>query len=194
MNLLEENHDDKLSLFTTPPTNTGIQAREWIEYRPTNQVSGESPLEVLISAQPARYMDLSRSVLRIKLRLLDAAGNPIAKDDNAALINLSLHSIFSQVDCYLQQTSIGKLGSIYPSKAYMDTLLNTGANDYVQRTSQLFEKDTAGYHDDANVQTGSNTALYLRSRYTDEGLILEMEGPIHLNRYLSSETFDHQRS
>lgn len=181
MNLLEENHDDELSLFTTPPTNTGIQAREWIEYRPTNQVSGESPLEFLISPQPVRYMDLRRSVLRIKLRLLDAAGNPIAKDNKVALVNLGLHSIFSQVDCYLQQTSIGKLGSIYPYKAYMDTLLNTGSNDYVQRTSQFFYKDTAGHHDDANVQLGGNQGLYFRSRYTDEGRSLEMEGPIHLD-------------
>jgi hypothetical protein len=63
MNHLEENHEDELSIFTPPLTNTGVHTRQWIEYRPTNQISGESPLEFLIPPQSVGYMDLRRSTL-----------------------------------------------------------------------------------------------------------------------------------
>jgi hypothetical protein len=67
----------------------------------------------------------------------------------------------------------------YPYKAYIDTLLETGANDRVLRDSQLFEKDSPGYHDD--VRNGANIGLYTRSMYTEEGLLLELEVPLHLD-------------
>jgi hypothetical protein len=66
MNHLEENHEDELSVFTHPPVNTGVHTRQWIEYRPTNQISGESLLDFLIPPQSVGYMDL-RSTLKIKL-------------------------------------------------------------------------------------------------------------------------------
>ena len=79
MNNLEENHEDELSVFTPPLTNTGVHTRQWIEYRPTNQISGESPLEFLIPPQSVGYMDLRRGTLKIKLRLTNALGQPVAK-------------------------------------------------------------------------------------------------------------------
>ena len=60
-------------------------------------------VRVLIPAQLVRYMDLRRSVLRIKLQLIDATGNPFAKNNYVAFVDLCKHSIFLQVDCYLQQ-------------------------------------------------------------------------------------------
>ena len=181
MNYLEENHDEELSLFTPPPNNTGIRRKEWVEYRPINQISEYAALEFLVPPQSAGYLDLKNSCIKVKLRLVDGSGDPVVKDVNVGLVNLPLHAIFSQVDCRLQQTNMGEIGSNYPYKAYMDTLLNTGVNDKVRLTSQLFEKDTAGYHDDAGVRTGGNTGLYLRGRYTDNGRVLEMEGPIEMD-------------
>ncbi|XP_071177698.1 uncharacterized protein F54H12.2-like [Mytilus edulis] len=181
MNHLEENHEDELSLFSPPPANTGIQRREWIEFRPTNQISADAPLDFSIPAQSAAYMDLKRSSLKVKLRLLKADGTSVAKDTNVALVNLSLQALFSEVECSLQQTPVAQMGSNYPFKAYIDTLLETGASDKVLLDSQLFMRDTAGHLDDANVQGGANQGLYRRSLYTREGRILEMEGPLHLD-------------
>ena len=84
-------------------------------------------------------------------------------------------NVFSQVDCSLQQTSVTQTGTNYPYKAYIDTLLESGANDRVLRDSQLFQKNTPGRHDDAN------TGLFIRSLYTDKGRLLELEGPLHLD-------------
>lgn len=177
----EENHVDELSIFTPPPANTAIQRREWFEYRPVNQISDYASLDFLVPPQAAGYMDLKRSTLRVKVRLTDGDDKPISKDENVALVNLPLHSLFTQVDCSLQQTGVGQTGTNYAYKAYIDTLLSTGANDRVELDSQSFVKDTSGHFDDANVRDGSNTGLYIRSIYTDSGKILEMEGPIHLD-------------
>lgn len=177
----EENHVDELSIFTPPPANTAIQRREWFEYRPVNQILDYASLDFLVPPQAAGYMDLKRSTLRVKVRLTDGDDKPISKDENVALVNLPLHSLFTQVDCSLQQTGVGQTGANYAYKAYIDTLLSTGANDRVELNSQSFVKDTSGHFDDANVRDGSNTGLYIRSIYTDSGKILEMEGPIHLD-------------
>ncbi|CAC5360231.1 unnamed protein product [Mytilus coruscus] len=154
MNHLEENHEDELSLFSPPPANTGIQRREWIEFRPTNQITGEGPLIFSIPPQSAAYMDLKRSSLKVKLRLTNADGTSIAKDANVGLVNLPLHSIFSEVECSLQQTPVAQMGSNYPYKAYIDTILESGADDQVHLTSQFFHKDSAGHFDDAEKLRG----------------------------------------
>lgn len=167
MNHLEENHEDELALFSPPPTNTGIQRREWIEFRPTNQITGEGPLVFLIPPQSAAYMDLKRSSLKVKLRLTNADGTSIAKDANVGLVNLPLHLIFSE--CSLKQTPVAQMGSNYPNKAYIDTILESGDDNQVHLTSQFFHKDSASHFDDAEVKNGSNTGLYFRSLYTKEG-------------------------
>lgn len=181
MNHLEENHEDELSLFSPPPANTGIQRREWIEFRPTNQISADAPLDFSIPPQSAAYMDLKRSSLKVKLRLLNADGSAIPKEANVGLVNLPLHAVFAEVECSLQQTPVAQMGSNYPYKAYIDTLLETGVNENVPLSSQLFVKDNAGHHDESDVRNGSNTGLYVRSMYTDESKIVEMEGRLHLD-------------
>ena len=121
MNHLEENHSDGLSVFEHPPTNTSIQSKEWIEYRPINQITDNAALEFLIPSQSVGYMDLKRSCLKFKVRLVDSSDKPIVK--NVGLVNLELHSIFSRVDCSLQQTPLEQTGTNYPYKAGIDTLL-----------------------------------------------------------------------
>jgi hypothetical protein len=118
-------------------------------------------LEFLIPPQSVGYMDLRRSTLKFKLRLTNALGQPVAKDANVVLVNLPLQAVFSQVDCSLQKTSVTQTGTNYPYKAYIDPLLETGAND--------------------DVRNGANIGLYTRSMHTDEGRLLELEGPIHLD-------------
>ncbi|CAC5398493.1 unnamed protein product [Mytilus coruscus] len=154
MNQFEENHFDELSIFTPPLSYTAIQRREFIEYRAISQLSNYADLECLIPPQSVGYMDLKRSTLKVKVRLTDSNDIPILKNENVGLVNLGLHSLFSQVDCYLQQTAVGQTGTNYPYKAYIDTLLSTSANDKVELESQLFIKNTAGSDDPDVVGVG----------------------------------------
>ena len=67
-------HQDQLSLLVPAPSVTYLKSREWIEYRPTNQISASTAIDFNISPQSSAYVDLKRSVLNIKLRLLNGDG------------------------------------------------------------------------------------------------------------------------
>jgi hypothetical protein len=174
-------HQQELSIFVPAPSDTSLISREWIEYRPTNQITGSSVMEFNIPAQSAAYVDLRRSVINIKLRIMDSTDNTVG-DQSVALINLPLHTIFKQVDVAFQQTPLTHTGADYPYKAYIDTILKT--NRSVQENilaSQLFYKDT-GILDTTNYQ-GSNLGLYQRYRATKNGAIVDLEGPLLLDLF-----------
>ena len=50
-------------------------------------------MEFLVPPQSVGYMDLRRSTLKIKLRLTNALGQPVAKDANVGLVNLPLQAV-----------------------------------------------------------------------------------------------------
>lgn len=43
-------------------------------------------------------------------------------------------------------------------------------------SSQLFFKDSPGFMDDVDSVAGANIGLYLRSKYTSEGKVVDLEG------------------
>ncbi len=76
---------------------------------------------------------------------------------------------------------MGHSGHSYPYKAYIDTLLNSNANQQYT-SSQLFIKDTAD-HDETNAVAGLNKGLHYRSKFTNEGKIVDLEGPLLLDHF-----------
>jgi hypothetical protein len=181
---MEENHVDRLSIFEAPPTDTAIQSREWIEYRPNNQITDYAALEFNVPPQSTGYMDLKRSLIKIKCRIITESGTPIGSDEKTpnkvALVNLALHSIFAQVDCMFQQTHVSQLGTNYPYKAYLDTILCAPLDERVQLESQLYFKDDDQEDPDP---AGRNQGLYNRSVFTIKGNIVDMEGPLYLDMF-----------
>ena len=93
----------ELSLFSSPPHNTAIDKVQWVEYRPTSQLGQGAPLEFLIPSAGSQYVDMSRTYLHVKLRITTHNGTSLDAKDVVAPINLTLHSIFSQIDVLLQQ-------------------------------------------------------------------------------------------
>lgn len=105
----EEMHDQELSIFEPAPTDTSLQSREWIEYRPVNQITEGSALDFNIAPQPTAYVDLKRSLLNVRLRLTKADNTPIQEMEIAGLVNLPLHALFNQIEVAFQQTPLGQL-------------------------------------------------------------------------------------
>ena len=180
-------HQEGLSLFSLPPSDTAYQAREWIEYRPSNQVTSTSLIDFNIPPQSSAYIDLKHSVLNVKLRLTDAQGLPIKHDVAVALINLPLHTIFRQVDVTFQQTPLSNIGSNYAYKSYIDTILKTSqATQTNILTSQLFYKDTGDTPDEADAKASGNLGLFSRYFATSGGKIVDLEGPLFLDLFQQS--------
>ena len=180
-------HQEGLSLFSLPPSDTAFQAREWIEYRPSNQVTSTSLIDFNIPPQSSAYVDLKNSVLNVKLRLTDAQGNPIKEEAVLALINLPLHTIFRQVDVTFQQTPLSHIGTNYAYKSYIDTILKTNhATQSNVLSSQLFYKDNGFAPDSADGKTGGNGGLFERYLATKGGKIVDLEGPLFLDLFQQS--------
>ena len=138
---MESYHQEELSIFAPAPSDASLRTREWIEYRPINQLTDSATLEFNIPPQSSAYIDLKHCRLRLKIKLVHSDDSPIAATEKLALANLSLHTIFKQEDVSFQQTPLSHTGTNYPYKAYIDTILKT--NESLQSTalqSQLFYK------------------------------------------------------
>lgn len=143
-------HQDQLNLFTESPSDMSLKLKEWIEYKPTNQINDTSTINFSITAQTPTYVDLKSSILNVKLRLTNSDRTPLNEEVVVGLVNVPLHSIFCQVDVTFQQTPLSYSGNNYPYKTYIDTILKT--NESVQKgelSSQLFYKDNGPDTDDA---------------------------------------------
>ena len=81
-------HQEELFLFSLPPSETSLQSREWIEYRPVNQISGSTVLDFNIPSQSSAYIDLKNSLFNVKLRLTQGDGTPLSEEVVAGLVNL----------------------------------------------------------------------------------------------------------
>ena len=108
----------------------------------------------------------------------------LAADTPVAPVNNWLHSLFSKVDMYLNDTLVTPSSNTYPFRAYVVTVLNYGDEaKNTQLTSQLWYKDTAGHMDATNLD-GGNTGLDERRRYIAESRIVEMMGRLHVDLFL----------
>ena len=58
--------NSELLLFDPIRVNRGAEQIQWIEYRPINQLSDDSNVEICVSGTGSQYMDLKRSRLYVR--------------------------------------------------------------------------------------------------------------------------------
>ena len=63
-------HQEDLSIFSLSPSDTSLHSREWIEYRPVNQITGSSMTDFNIPALSPAYIDLKNSISNVRLRMV----------------------------------------------------------------------------------------------------------------------------
>ena len=179
----EEGFESGLDVFKPPPVNTAVYKRELMSYRPVSQITKGSPIQFTIQGTSSDYKDLKNTMLYLKLRITNENGDPITAEDRVGLSNLSLQSLFRQVDFNLQQQGMTTgVGLNYPYKAMMDTLLQFEEDPKeTQLQSQLYFKDSSHYMDSPDPREGSNLGLLLRSQFTENGQYVDLEGPLYID-------------
>ena len=154
-------HRDQLDIFVEAPRDVSLKSKEWIKYKPTNQINDTSAINFNNTTQTSAYINLKNSVLIVKLQLINADGTALPEQAVVGLVNLPLHTIFRQIDMTFQQTPLSHWGNHYPYKAYIDTILKTKEIDQMGvLTSQIFYKDTG--LDTSGAKTGPNSDLFTR--------------------------------
>ena len=125
----------ELALFHPGATEKAVKEVKWINFRPSTQINNSGPLEFVINGTTGDYVLLSKTRLHVKVKIKKSNGEDVTPADNVALINLSLHSLFRQVDVMLNQTIItSTIGVNYPYKAMIDCLVSY---DFSVKDSQL---------------------------------------------------------
>ena len=161
-----------LDLFEKPPQTCGITGVQWQDFNPIATITEHAPIEFRVTSSK-QYIDLSRSYLYIKARILKN-GVPVTDAEDVTPANLWIHTIFKQVDFSLNNKLLFNSGTNYHYKAYLESVI-TGETDNPALTSEMFYKDSSG-QSKANSKTEGSFGILNRYNWTKDGAFVEMQG------------------
>ena len=93
----------ELELFTAPPYNMSMERGDYIIHRPVASITGSGPIEFHVQASTEDYIDLRRTKLQLTLKVVKADNTAFNDAAKVSTANLLLHTLFSQVDCKLNE-------------------------------------------------------------------------------------------
>ena len=132
-------------------------------------------------------MDLANTYLFVRAKVTKPDDLDLDTDNAVGPVNNWLHSLFSQVDVYLNDTLVTPSTNTYPYRAYIETALSYGADaKETQLTSQLWYKDTAGRMNSVALADDdtANVGFKNRRNYMTRIRVFEMMGRLHLDMFL----------
>ena len=93
-----------------------------------HRARGLSTFDFIVAGATDLYRDLNNSYIELKVKVVDAAGANLGANDAVAPTNLFLHSLFANVSVNLCGKEITEKDSLYPYRAYLETLLSYNQN------------------------------------------------------------------
>ncbi len=157
----------EVNLFNIPPTQTSLEKGRWIDYHPLSSVENdEGPITFLVAGTDD-YVDLSKTILVVEGKVVKANGTDLSGNEQASIapVNNFLHSLFKQVDVYLNGKQVTPTMGTYAYRAYLETLLNYDVSaKKSQLTSALYYKDTPGKMEETGSLPSEKTITYMASK------------------------------
>ena len=101
---------------------TSIESASWVEYKPITSLNDDAPIEFVVPGQSDEYLDLARTMLFLKMRIVGGKGEKIASKDLISPVNNFIHSLFNQIDVF--QKAVSPPNNGYSYRSYIETLLN----------------------------------------------------------------------
>ncbi|XP_041349391.1 uncharacterized protein F54H12.2-like [Gigantopelta aegis] len=189
----EEGLPSSLNIFTLPPYQTSVFQHYYVNVHPLSQISDSSPVEFQVSNSGSDYIDLKRTRLHLKVKVTHSDGTALATDEHVAPVNLFMQALWAQAAVYLQGQLVSSTNNHYPYKAFIQTLLNYGAEaKQSQLQSQLFYKDDGEVEADIESTdpiSGTNSGVANRGALIEKSKMITMEGALcedifNISRYL----------
>ena len=97
------------------------------------------------------YLDLSKTILVVEGKIANGDGTKLSGNNQTSVapVNNFLHSLFKQIDVYLNGKQVTPAMGTYAYRSYIETLLNYDVSaKKSQFSSALYFKDTAGQMDE----------------------------------------------
>ena len=177
-------YSSQVAIFTVKPTDASVVSRQNVDFGPIAAIRPFAPIEFNIMGNNSNYIDMKNIRLHIKVKLVKSNGDNITEDDDVALCNMPISSLFSSCELYLQQRRVDTC-SLYPYRAMIDTLLFSESDEMSgELTLGLFDKETCGTLGvtKPNPDSGNmNMWLQARAQYTRESKEVELVGKVHLD-------------
>ena len=162
----------EVDLFSVPPTQQSLERGRWIDYAPLSSVENPDSAITFLIAGTDEYIDLSKTILTVtgKITLKDGTSKLTGGGQaNVAPVNNFLHSLFRQVDVYLNGKQVTPAMGTYAYRSYIETLLNYDVSaKKSQFSSALYYKDTATKMEEAGSLPSTKTITYVEAD-TDDG-------------------------
>ena len=154
----------EVDLFRVPPTPQSLERGRWIDYAPLSSVENPNSAITFLIAGTDEYIDLSKTILTVtgKITKKDGTSKLGGNDQsNVAPVNNFLHSLFRQVNVYLNGKQVTPAMGTYAYRSYIETLLNYDVSaKQSQFSSALYYKDTAGQMDKTGALASSKVFNY----------------------------------
>lgn len=173
----------ELDIFTKSADNLSVEKSLFSNYQPLSSLDGNGPIEFYIAGSSDYYLDLSQTLLQVKVKVLTSTGADLTTEV-VAPVNNFFHSLFNKIDLQVQDKLIGDTNTTYPYKSYLETLLSYGQDaKQSQLSTELFykESDTNVIKQFANPQSGTKK----RQEKIVNSKSLEMLGHLHLDLFHS---------
>jgi hypothetical protein len=174
------NLSTSLDIFGLPPTQTSVESGHYTTFRPLAPLNNNSPIEFVVSGTSDEYIDLAHTMLYLQVKITKHVNPPVGQAEvgnihNIAPVNNWMHSMFSQVDVYLNQKCISPPSNCYNYRAYIENLLTFGKDaKKTHLQSSFWFKDTAGH-----MGVAGNEGHAQRKARTDGDKTIDLFGNIH---------------
>ena len=156
----------EVDLFSVPPTQLSLEKGRWIDYRPLSSVENPDSAITFLIAGTDEYLDLSKTILYVEGKIQNENGADLSGggQTSVAPVNNFLHSLFKQIDVYLNGKQVTPAMGTYAYRSYIETLLNYDVSaKKSQLSSALYFKNTAGEMDGDGSLPSSTTITYVES-------------------------------
>ena len=171
----------ELELFTAPPYNMSMERGDYIIHRPVASITGSGPIEFHVQASMEDYIDLGRTELQLTLKVVKADNSAMDDDVKVSTANLLLHTLFSQVDCKLNEKLVTPSVNTYPYKAYLETILSHGSDSLKSwLQAELYEEDDPCNDNFDPTAGGAEAGLKKRNAHIKESRTFQLIGQPHV--------------
>ena len=116
----------EIDLFSVPPTQQSLERGRWIDYAPLSSVENPDSAITYLIAGTDEYIDLSKTILTVTGKIMMSDGTTALTGGNqtsVAPVNNFLHSLFKQVDVYLNGKQVTPAMSTYAYARNLNLLL-----------------------------------------------------------------------
>ena len=160
-------------------TQTSVVCGYWEQKGLTSALTDQGPYEFAVSGAGDDYIDLANTYLFVEAQTVDDDDTALDGGEDVGPVNIWMHSLFNYVSASLNEKLVSPPTSLYPYRAYIETLLSYGpAAKESQLTGVMWYKDTPGHQDKT---TADNKGFTSRKALTAQSKSVQMMGNLHSN-------------